>query len=147
MLAHTCKSSIWKVEGGGSWVWGQPGLHGEFQATLGYIARVVPYSFYFHAIRVCVCVCVWNAYIIFKFRFLIWEKTDNIYISESGLSYAIRFHLFSYKVYWFVAFFVFCFVFFSRQNYFKEECNLRPLVKITAIIDICLFCYKWENLV
>jgi hypothetical protein len=31
--------SIWEAETGGSQVWGQPGLHNEFQASLGYIVR------------------------------------------------------------------------------------------------------------
>jgi hypothetical protein len=37
MMAHICSPSTW--EAGGSWVWGQPRLHSEFQVSLGCIVR------------------------------------------------------------------------------------------------------------
>lgn len=35
-MAHICSTSTWETK---SKVWGQPGMHSEFQAIQGYIAR------------------------------------------------------------------------------------------------------------
>jgi hypothetical protein len=39
MVAHSCNPSTQEAKAGGLRIWGQPGLHSEFQAILGYIAR------------------------------------------------------------------------------------------------------------
>jgi hypothetical protein len=40
MMAHTCDLSTQKVEDRGSGVQGQPGLHSEYQTSLGYVVRL-----------------------------------------------------------------------------------------------------------
>jgi hypothetical protein len=39
MLVHNCSPSTEEAETRGSWVGGQPGLHGEFKASLSYTGR------------------------------------------------------------------------------------------------------------
>jgi hypothetical protein len=39
LVVHACNPSTQEVEAGGSRVSGQPGLHIDFEANLGYIAR------------------------------------------------------------------------------------------------------------
>jgi hypothetical protein len=39
MVVHTCNSSTWEVEAGGSWIPGQPGLHSKFKDNLSCIVR------------------------------------------------------------------------------------------------------------
>jgi hypothetical protein len=39
IMVHICNPSDWKHKVGESQVPGQPGLHSEFQASLGYISR------------------------------------------------------------------------------------------------------------
>jgi hypothetical protein len=39
MVLHACSPSIQKSEAGRLWVWSQPGLYSEFQASQGYIVR------------------------------------------------------------------------------------------------------------
>jgi hypothetical protein len=39
MVAHTCDLSIQETEAGGLQVGDWPGLHSEFEASLGYIAN------------------------------------------------------------------------------------------------------------
>jgi hypothetical protein len=39
VVAHTCNTSSWKTKAGGLQIQVQPGLHTEFQASLGSTAR------------------------------------------------------------------------------------------------------------
>jgi hypothetical protein len=39
VVENFCNSSTWEAEAAGLWVWGQPGLHSEYEASLGYIAK------------------------------------------------------------------------------------------------------------
>jgi hypothetical protein len=39
MVTYAYNPSIQEAEAGGPQVWGQPGLHSELKASLGYIAR------------------------------------------------------------------------------------------------------------
>jgi hypothetical protein len=32
MVVHICNPSTWEAEGGGSWIWGQPGLHSKTES-------------------------------------------------------------------------------------------------------------------
>jgi hypothetical protein len=37
VVAHTCNPSTWEAEAGRLQIWGQPELHSELEAILGYI--------------------------------------------------------------------------------------------------------------
>jgi hypothetical protein len=74
MAVHAFNLSTWEVEGGVSlWVWGQLGLHDEFQHGQSYVDRyclkqnktnviilssVYEYMSAYGRVCVCVCVCV-----------------------------------------------------------------------------------------
>jgi hypothetical protein len=52
MVVHTSNPNTWEAETRGWWDQGQPGLHSEFNASLGYIARTclnkTNYTFFYH---------------------------------------------------------------------------------------------------
>lgn len=60
MELHVCKHSTWEVEAGESEVHGQPQLHRELEASLGYLTRV-PHSLA-QGSRACLSFpdCVWG---------------------------------------------------------------------------------------